>query len=137
VTVAHGLEDRTRGPSLRITTALEGAQPYLSEAALAREALTQWVYDGLADWTSGSDAAFVLALRGNERTRRRAASRAVVTARDIAVDDAPIAFASVNSESRWAAVSCIDSLIITITATDVDPGAVRLRSVPDPAKTLL
>jgi hypothetical protein len=65
------------------------------------------------------------------------ASGAVVRTREIVVDDAAIAFACVHSESRWAAVGCIDSLIITVTAIDVDPGAVRLRSVPDPAKTLL
>lgn len=137
VTLAHGSDDPTRGPSLRITTALEDGQPHVSEAALAREALTQRLHHGLVDWTSGSDAAFVLALRGNQRTRRRAASRAIVRTREIAVDDAPIAFATVQSGSHWAAVACVDSLIITVTATDVDPGTVRLRSVPDPAKTLL
>ena len=91
----------------------------------------------MAERTSGSDAAFVLALRGSRRTCQRVASRAGVRTREIAVDDAPIAFACIRSESRWAAVGYIDSLIITVTAAEVDPGAVRLCSVPDPAKTLL
>jgi hypothetical protein len=136
VTLAHGSDDRTRGPNLHIRTALDDDR-HLSEAVLAREAVTQWLQDPLAERTSGSDAAFVLALRGNERTRKRAASRAVVGTREIAVDDAPVAFVCVQSGSRWAAVAYIDSLIITVMGAEVDPGAVRLRSVPDPAKTLL
>jgi hypothetical protein len=72
---------------------------------LARAALAQDLYAGLADWTGGSDAAFVLKLRTNERARTRAAARAPASVRQIVVDGAPRRFMCVKAASSWAAVA--------------------------------
>ncbi|MGN6169649.1 MAG: hypothetical protein ACTHQQ_15985 [Solirubrobacteraceae bacterium] len=136
VTVSHGERGRTHTPSLRVTTTLDDRwQP--DDDTLARAALAQWLFDGLYDWTGGSDAAFVLKLRADERARKLAASRAAASVREIVVDDVPHRFTCVRAPSSWAAVARSDSLIITVTATGTEPEAIRLRAVPDPITTLI
>jgi hypothetical protein len=136
VTVEHGDRDRAHTPNLSVTTARDDHRQSDDET-LARAALAQWLYAGLGDWTGGSDAAFVLKLRANERARKRGASRATASVREIVVDDAPRRFTCVTVASSWAAAARSDPLIITVTATGTEADAIVLRSVADPVTTLI
>ncbi len=136
VTVGHGARDRAGTQCADVTTARDDDR-HASLDTLARQALAQWLESGLGTWTGGSDAAFILKLRANERRRRRAAARADASLREILVDGVPHRFTCVSSGSDWAAVARVDSLIITVAAAQIEPDEIRLRSVPDPATTLI
>jgi len=137
VTVAHGSGDHVRGPCLRIETALNERHRHRGERALAEEALVSWLQDGLPGSSPGSDAAFVLALRANERARRQLVSRAVVSDCEIDLDGTPSPFTCVRAGSRWAGVTRTETLTITISASGVNPGTIQLRPVTDSVTTLI
>jgi hypothetical protein len=135
VTVVHGERDRASGASVHVTTARDGCW-HSDDVTLARAALASWLYAGLEDWAGGSDAAFVLTLRANERARKRAAAGAPAMVREIVVDGVPRRFTYVTTASSWAAAARCDSLIITVTATGTEVDSIRLRYVSDPVTTL-
>jgi hypothetical protein len=137
VTVSHGADDHLGQPSLQIETALNARHSHSSERALARDALARWLQDGLAGWSPGSDAALVLKLRAHERARHQIVSRATISDRVMYLDGAPISFAYVEAESRWAAVARAGPVTITVTASHVDPSTLRLRPVHEPIKSLI
>lgn len=137
ITVSHGHDQPGSGAQLRIETAVNVPRFPSSASALAREALANWLYDGLGGWAPGSDAAFVLKLRAHERKRRRIGARAPVTERLIRLDGVRVSFKYIQSGSRWAAVARTDPVTITITGDQVDPASLELRPVPDPIEFLL
>jgi hypothetical protein len=104
---------------------------------IAEEARVGWLDGTRVGSSPGSDAAFVLATRADERARRQSVLRAAVTDWSIDLDGTPLSFTCVRAGSRWAAVTRTEALTITITASGVEPETIHLRTVAGPVTTLI
>lgn len=141
LTVGHDTEetdDPLTVPGLTVTTAI--CEFHDDVLAHARQALEMWVYDDHNRPKSEglSDAATTLWFAARRRDRRAAAMGAIQTELMMTIDGTPQPFLRLSTPTgRWVAVRRHDDLIITIAARDIDPTALTLEPIADPAARLL
>jgi hypothetical protein len=141
LTVGHDTEesdDPFTVPELTVTTTIRDARG--DDLSHARRALEMWVHDdhSLPKSEGLSDAATTLWFAARRRDRRAAAVGAVQSEQLITIDGTPQPFLRLTTPTaRWVAVRRHDDLTITIAAHDVDPTALTLEPIADPAARLL
>jgi hypothetical protein len=141
LTVGHDAEetdDPFTVPELTVTTAID--EFHDDVLAHARQALEMWVHDDHSRPRSDglSDAATTLWFAARRRDRRGAAMGAIQTELMMTIDGTPQRFLRLSTPTgRWVAVRRHDDLIITIAARDIDPTALTLEPIADPAARLL
>jgi hypothetical protein len=94
--------------------------------------------DARSSWPTASHAAVALWLAARDRTARGAVLAAVHSEQLISVDGAPAPFLTLTAATgHWVAVRRHNDLVITIAATDLDPTAITVEPIPDPAARLV
>ncbi len=141
LTLGHDAEETDNpfsAPKLTVTTTIR--QAHRDVLGHARQALEMWVHDdhNRAHSEGLSDAATTLWFSARRRDRRTAAVGAIQTEQVITIDGTPQPFLRLTTPTgRWVAVRRHDDLTITIAAHDVDPTALTLEPIADPAARLL
>jgi hypothetical protein len=130
----------------RIEVATSTDEGHQTEIAIAGQKLEHRVHDEISrlhppDRLRSSDrsnAAITLSFRAIDRRRRAVALAATRTEAQITIDGTSEPFLTLTTPSgRWVAVRHPGDLTITIAAHDLDPTALTLESVPNPATRLL
>jgi hypothetical protein len=87
--------------------------------------------------TERSDAGLTVAWCTQDRRRRQVVAGATRTQRSLQLNGQPQTFTVLAAGRRWAAVRHEGGETITIAGNEIDPGAVSLRPVGNPADELL
>jgi hypothetical protein len=135
VAVEHGAPAGAPGPALWVQTEQEPDR-HESERARARSTLAGALSEDVTAWPERSQAGLAILLHVRERERLRRAARAIAADRTLLVDGEPTSFATVAAGDRWVAVARRGALVISVSARDVDPGAVELATLADPLREL-
>jgi hypothetical protein len=126
-------------PRLAVTTKNADLNPG-NALAEARGMLEDWVRRnaGAARWPEASHAAITLWLRARDRDTRAAVLNAVQSEQLITIDGAPTMMLMLTAPpGRWVAAAGHADLTVIVAAHDIEPGALRLEPIGDPAAQLL
>jgi hypothetical protein len=133
ITLAHSASSADESPTLRIETArAERRHGGQTERSIARAALADLLSVDAGRPPELSPAARTVWFATRLRERRRLAALAGARRRQFPIDGRPEDFEVAETDGRfWAAVRRHGDLVITISADDVSPAAVRLERVQD------
>jgi len=128
-------------PRFEITTSREDS-PVTDELGQARWTLRSWLQnnddDARSSWPEASHAAVTLWLAARDRATRGKVLAAVRSEQPISIDGTPKPFVTLTAATgHWVAVRHHNDLVITIAASDLDPTAISVEPIPDPAARLL
>ena len=128
-------------PWFEITTSREDS-PVNDELHQARWTLHGWLQnndeDARSPWPKASHAAVTVWLAARDRTVRGKILAAVCSEQLISIDGTPAPFLTLTAATGcWVAVRRHTELVITIAASDLDPTAISVEPIPDPAAALL
>jgi hypothetical protein len=128
-------------PRFEITTSREDS-PANDELRQARWTLHSWLQnndDGTRScWPEASHAAITLWLAVRDRTVRGKVLAAVRSEQRISIDGTSAPFLTLTAATgHWVAVRRHSDLVITVAASDLDPAAIAIEPISDPAARLL
>ncbi|MGH9089283.1 MAG: hypothetical protein ACRDYZ_14435 [Acidimicrobiales bacterium] len=128
-------------PRFEITTSREDSSA-IDELGQARWTLHGWLANNDAhacsSWPEASHAAVSLWLAARDRAVRAEVLTTVRSEQMISIDGALAPFLTLTAASgHWAAARRHKDLLITIAACDLDPPAITVEPVADPAARLL
>jgi hypothetical protein len=94
--------------------------------------------DARSSWSEASHAAVTLWRAARDRTARGKVLAALRSEQLISIDGTPAPFLTLTAASgHWVAVRRHRDLVITVAASDLDPTAITIEPIADPAARLL